>query len=74
MEGVVAMSVVEVNTDNGMVGVEVTLLFASISIHGVVGEVENIVMDTDSGHGVMEETARIAVVLVEEEDSEGKLT
>lgn len=47
--GVVANSVVEVNTDNGMVGVEVTLPLGSISMHGVVGEVGIIVTDIDSG-------------------------
>lgn len=68
-----AISVVEVKNDNGIVGVEVTLLFGSISIHGVMGEVGTIVMDIDSGHGVMEEIARVAVVLVEEEVREDKL-
>lgn len=67
-----AISVVEVKTDNGMVGVEVILLFGSISIHGVEGEVGTIVMDIDSGHGVMEEIARVGVVLVEEEVREDK--
>lgn len=68
-----AISVVEVKTDNGMVGVEVTLLFGSISIHGVEGKVGTIVMDIDSGHEVMEEIARVVVFLVKEEVREDKL-
>lgn len=66
LKGVVAISVVEVKTDNGMVGVEVTLLFGSISIHGVVGEVDTIVTDIDSGHGVVEEIRTVGVVSIEE--------
>lgn len=65
LEGVVAISVVEVKTDNGMVGVEVTSLLGSISIHGVVGEVGTIVTGIDSGHGVVEERIIMGVVLVE---------
>lgn len=62
---VVAISVVEVNTDIGVMGVEVTLLFGSISIHGVVGEVGTIVMDMDSGHRVVGKTLIVGVVSVE---------
>lgn len=65
LEGAVVISVVEVKTDIGMVGVEGTSLLGSISIHGVVGEVGSIVTDTDSGHGVVEERIILGVVLVE---------
>lgn len=63
--GVVAISVVEVNTDIGVMGVEVPLLFGLISIHGVVGEVGTIVMDMDSGHRVVGKTLIVGVVSVE---------
>lgn len=72
--GVVAISVVEVKTDNGVMAVEVTLLFGSISIHGVVGEVGTIVMDTDSGHGVVGETVIMGVVAIENVVKEGVTT
>lgn len=64
--GVVAITVVEVKTVSGMVGVDGTVLLGSISIHGVVGEVGTIVTDIDSGHGVVEETVTMGVVSVEE--------
>lgn len=66
-----ANSVVEVNTDNGMVGIEVTLSLGSISMHGVVGEVGTIVTDINSGQGVVEEIVKVVVVLVEEVIGEG---
>lgn len=66
-----ANSVVEVNTDNGMVGVEVTLPLESISMHGVVGEVGTIVTDINSGQGVVEEIVKVVVALVEEVIVEG---
>lgn len=67
----VANSVVEVNTDNGMVGIEVTLPLESMSMHGVVGEVDTIVTDINSGQGVVEEIVKVVVVLVEEVIGEG---
>lgn len=74
--GVVANSVVEVNTDDEMVGIEVTLPLGSISMHGVVGEVGTIVTDIDSGQGVVEEIVKVVVILVEEvivEDMDGEV-
>lgn len=59
-----ALSVVEVKTDNGMVGVEVTSGFGPTSIHGVVGEADTIVTDIDSGHWVVEERVNMVVVWV----------
>lgn len=62
--GQVALSVVEVKTDNGMVGVEVTSGFGPTSIHGVVGEADTIVTDIDSGHWVVGERVNMVVVWV----------
>lgn len=62
--GEVAISVVEVKTDNGTVGVEVTSAFEPTSIHGVVGEADTIVTDMDSGHGVVEDRVSMVVVWV----------
>lgn len=62
--GEVAISVVEVNTDIGMLGIEVTSLLGPISIHEVVGEAGTIVTDIDSGHGVVEEIKQVVVVSV----------
>ena len=64
--GEVAISVVEVKTDNGTVGIEVTSAFGPTSIHGVVGEADTIVTDMDSGHGVVEDRVSIVVVRVGE--------
>ena len=64
--GEVAISVVEVKTDNGTVGVEVTSAFEPTSIHGVVGEADTIVTDMDSGHGVVEDRVSMVVVRVGE--------
>lgn len=50
--GEVAISVGEVNTDTGLVGVEVTSPLGPISIHEVAGETGAIITDTESGHGV----------------------
>lgn len=74
--GVVANSVVEVNTDDEIVGLEVTLPLGSISMHGVVGEVGTIVTDINSGQGVVEEIVKVVVILVEEvivEDMDGEV-
>lgn len=62
--GEVAISVVEVKTDNGTVGIEVTSAFGPTSIHGVVGEADTIVTDMDSGHGLGEDKVSMAVVWV----------
>lgn len=62
--GEVAIPVVEVNTDIGMVGIEVTSLLRPISMHVVVGEADAIVTDTESGHGVVEEIKQVVVVSV----------
>lgn len=56
LEGVVAISVIEVKTNNGIVEVKVTLLFGSISMHGVMGEVGTIIKDIYSRHGVVGES------------------
>lgn len=64
--GEVAISVVEVKMDNGTVDTEVTSLFVSTSIHGVVGEADTMVTDIDSGHWVEEERVNTVVVLVGE--------
>lgn len=71
-----ANSVVEVNTDDEIVGIEVTLPLGSISMHGVVGEVGTIVTDINSGQGVVEEIVKVVVILVEEvivEDMDGEV-
>ena len=64
--GEVAISVVEVKTDNGTVGAEVTSVFGPTSMHGVVGEADTIVTDMDSGHGVVENRVSMVVVRVGE--------
>ena len=64
--GEVAISVVEVKTDNGTVGIEVTSAFGLTSTHGVVGEADTIVTDMDSGHGVVEDRVSMVVVRVGE--------
>ena len=62
--GEVAISVVEVKTDNGTVRIEVTSAFGPTSIHGVVGEADTIVTDMDSGHGLGEDRVSMAVIWV----------
>lgn len=62
--GKVAISVVEVNIDIGMVALEVISLLGPISMHGVVGEVGTIVTGIDSGHGTVEERTKDGVVLL----------
>lgn len=62
--GEVAISVGEVNTDTGLVGVEVTSLLGPVSTHGVAGETGAIVTDTESGHGVGEQRKQPVVVSV----------
>ena len=64
--GEVTISVVEVKTDNGTVGIEVTSAFGPTSIHGVVGEADTIVTDMDSGHRVVEDRVSMVVVWVED--------
>ena len=62
--GEVTISVVEVKTDNGTVGIEVTSAFGPTSTHGVVGEADTIVTDMDSGHGVVENRVSMVVIWV----------
>ncbi|KAI5128006.1 Gdp-Fucose Protein O-Fucosyltransferase 2 [Manis pentadactyla] len=62
--GKVAISVVEVNIDIGMVALEVISLLGPISMHGVVGEVGTIITGIDSGHGTVEERTKYGVVLL----------
>lgn len=62
--GEVTISVVEVKTDNGTVGIEVTSAFGLTSTHGVVGEADTIVTDMDSGHGVVEDRVSMVVIWV----------